>query len=392
MPENCVQLKSYRVALAPMEGVTDFPVRVWFHLFGAVQEMTTPFYRVSRGHSARIPDNWAPKIFVPEVGGRLRYRLTPQVMAATLDDCKRVASELQKDSQGILELNCGCPASRSVGRGAGSSLLRSVEDFQSFVRGLSGALGPGVLSVKMRLGYEDDSLFEDLIESIGELPLARIVIHGRTRPEGYRGEARWEAIQWAAQNAAVPVFGSGDIVDRASFEKRILLAPHVAGVFIGRGSLANPRIFGDLWDSDQKPWSPQLAYHSLRVLELLHRMFRVSLPLLLDAIREGLMDHAPETHQDWENCYNRLNTFVRSQVASNRSQDQVLDPCRFSLGRLKMIWLHLSRSLSSTYHNRDLLRAPSAEVFFSRFLQINQALEAGRGTGVLNEMTQSGLV
>ena len=79
-----------------------------------------------------------------------------------------------------------------------------------------------------------------------DLPLARVIIHGRTKAQGYRGEAQWAPIEWAARELPVPVFGSGDVVDRPSLQAKLSEAPSIAGVFIGRGAIANPRVFREL--------------------------------------------------------------------------------------------------------------------------------------------------
>ena len=156
MQEIEINAKPYKIALAPMEGVTDFPARLWISLFGGVKAMTTPFYRVTRNHTAKIPQSWAPELFHPEVGSRLPYQLAPQFMAASASDFGRVATDLGQLGSDLFEINCGCPAAKTVGRGAGSSLLQEVKGFRYFIEALSQQVGDGQLSVKMRLGYNDD--------------------------------------------------------------------------------------------------------------------------------------------------------------------------------------------------------------------------------------------
>ncbi len=70
-----------------------------------------------------------------------------------------------------VDLNCGCPANTVTGNGAGSSLLRTPERLYDIVRAMVGAVeGRAPVSVKLRAGFGDTSLFEEnlLAAQVGE--------------------------------------------------------------------------------------------------------------------------------------------------------------------------------------------------------------------------------
>ena len=87
-----------RIGLAPMEGVTTFPTRLWIHWTSAPETMTTPFLRVTE---ATLRDE-IPVEFAPELGplrGLLPYELTPQLLAANPEHFLRVSERLLADDR-----------------------------------------------------------------------------------------------------------------------------------------------------------------------------------------------------------------------------------------------------------------------------------------------------
>ena len=112
--------------------------------------------------------------------------------------------ELIKDFCPKVEINCGCPSPKVVGHGAGSSLLRDPLLFEDFISYVSKHLPEGSFCVKIRTGYENEDKYFDLINSIKDLPLHKLTIHGRTREQKYMGHARWDLIAAATEICNYP--------------------------------------------------------------------------------------------------------------------------------------------------------------------------------------------
>ena len=234
-----------QIGLAPMEGVSDFAFRLWVRLCSQPDFTSTPFLRATDTYPARVPAEVAPEL-EGDRQSRLGYRLIPQIMASKPLNFIRVASAFLSKTD-FVDLNCGCPASNSVGSGAGSSLLKEPETFRSFIDTACRALGPGRVSVKMRTGFSSHAEFETLLNCLQNQPIARLGIHGRHRIQRYSGMADWQLIQRAALELNVPVVGSGDILSQPSLMQRLQFwgpeKQKLEAVIIGRGAIRNPWIF-----------------------------------------------------------------------------------------------------------------------------------------------------
>ena len=145
----------------------------------------------------------------------------------------------------FIDINFGCPANKVVCRNGGSSLLRDCPLLERVADAVVKACAPLPVTAKIRIGWDERSVnavtTARLLEGAG---IRRIAVHGRTRAQGYSGEADWEVIAAVASAVRVPVIGNGDIVDAASALKRV--STGVAGLMIGRAAMANPWIFTEL--------------------------------------------------------------------------------------------------------------------------------------------------
>lgn len=153
---------------------------------------------------------------------------------------------MDHDKPDFIDINCGCPVNKVVGKNGGSSLLKDLGLLASVVRGVVQAVGDVVpVTVKMRTGWDDGSVCAleacRLVEAEGA---SMICIHGRTRAQQYSGEANWELIEECAEAVRIPLIGNGDVsTARHIFEIR--QKGKVSGVMVGRAAMQNPWIFSD---------------------------------------------------------------------------------------------------------------------------------------------------
>ncbi|MBI1338747.1 tRNA dihydrouridine synthase DusB [bacterium] len=215
-----------------MSGVTDAPFRAEVVRFGAqavVSEM------VAGEELARGSPEFVRRAARHEGGGPFILQLAARE-PHWLDIAARLASDAGAD---VLDLNMGCPAKRVTGGQSGSALMREPDLVRRLVQTAVAAFG-GPVTVKMRLGWDDSSINAPDIARIAVGEGARLVtVHGRTRNQFYKGEARWRAVRDVVEAVQVPVIVNGDVKDAASAREAIAQSG-AAGVMIGRAAVGRP--------------------------------------------------------------------------------------------------------------------------------------------------------
>jgi nifR3 family TIM-barrel protein len=142
----------------------------------------------------------------------------------------------------VLDINMGCSSRCVAGRGAGAGLLRDPRKVGRIIGALSRAV-PIPVTAKIRLGWDDDTRnYLEVARAVEDNGGQLIAVHGRTKAQGYTGEADWDPIGEVKAAVHIPVLGNGDI---SSAEDAELLMRRTGcdGVMIGRGAMGNPWIF-----------------------------------------------------------------------------------------------------------------------------------------------------
>lgn len=246
--------------LAPMEGVTEPCFRDLVlarnppsHLGGTFTEFV------------RVVDHPVPKtVLRRHLGsrhdaargewvrdGRRQDSVAPavglQLMGSDLASVEATAAHAAELDVALLDLNFGCPARGALSTCAGSALLRSphrvVELVRAAVRGVQDRLP---VTAKIRAGYDDDALLEELARAAEDGGASLLTVHCRTRAEGYRADAvDWRRIERAVRAVSIPVCGNGGIETHGDIE-RMRTRTGAAFAMIGRGALRDPWIFSGL--------------------------------------------------------------------------------------------------------------------------------------------------
>jgi len=146
----------------------------------------------------------------------------------------------------FIDLNFGCPVNKVVSKNGGSSLLRDCPLLEKVARSVVQAVAPFPVTAKIRIGWDQTMInattTAKILEDAGIQVLA---VHGRTKEQGYSGEADWETIAKVVGAVKIPVIGNGDIAT-ASEAKRRREQSGVAGIMIGRGAMSTPWIFREI--------------------------------------------------------------------------------------------------------------------------------------------------
>lgn len=225
-----------KTILAPMAGYTDFAFRSICKQYGAgltVTEMVSAKALVMGNQQTkellhRLPNdnNCFCQIFGHE----------PDVLAECV-----TYPELAK-FEGV-DINMGCPVKKIVKGGDGSALLEDVALASRCISAVKNAIGTKPLSVKFRLGVDDDKNAVDFAKICADNGADFVTVHFRTRKQMYSGSADFTLLPQIAK-CGVPVFANGDILTRQDYLQ--LLDMGAFGVSIGRGALGNPQIFSQV--------------------------------------------------------------------------------------------------------------------------------------------------
>jgi len=141
-----------------------------------------------------------------------------------------------------LDINMGCPARKITSSGEGSALLKKPDLAFRIMEAVKGNTNLPV-TLKTRLGFDRESLnAATLAHAAATLGFTWICIHGRTREQGYGGQADYRAIRAIRETASLPVIATGDVFTPGD-AVRILAETGRYGLMIGRGALGNPPLF-----------------------------------------------------------------------------------------------------------------------------------------------------
>lgn len=224
--------------LAPMAGVTDVVFRRICKELGA-DVMVTEF--VSAEGIMQADERTRKYTEFTEEQRPVGVQLFGADGARMGEAAKKVLDWKRPD---FIDINFGCPVNKVVSRNGGSSLLKDCPVLASVAEGVAKAVGDQVpVTAKMRIGWDEKTVnaveVAKILEGCG---MQAIAVHGRTRAQGYGGEANWEVIDAVARAVTVPVIGNGDLSCGADVARR-KRETAVSGVMIGRAAMQNPWVF-----------------------------------------------------------------------------------------------------------------------------------------------------
>lgn len=160
---------------------------------------------------------------------------------------RAAAMVVEEDLADHIDLNFGCPVPKVTRKGGGAALPWRIELFSDIVAAaVRGAAGRVPVTVKMRMGIDDDHLtYREAALRAQDAGAAYVALHGRTAAQHYSGAAHWDPIAELVQLLDIPVLGNGDIWE-AEDALRMVEQTGCAGVVVGRGCLGRPWLFADL--------------------------------------------------------------------------------------------------------------------------------------------------
>ncbi len=159
----------------------------------------------------------------------------------------------------LIDINLGCPAKSVVGYGAGVGMMRTPLKVARLFRNLNREVTLPV-TAKIRLGWENYRSYKLIARIVEDNGGAAIAVHGRTKEQGYGGEADWDAIAEVQAAVKIPVIGNGDVKTPGDID-RMKAHTGCEAVMIGRAAVGNPWIFSRLETSEVSQSMVQRMVH-----------------------------------------------------------------------------------------------------------------------------------
>ncbi|MCK4812458.1 MAG: tRNA dihydrouridine synthase DusB [Candidatus Marinimicrobia bacterium] len=227
------------LSLAPMAGVTDKPFRNLCKSFGA-GVVYTEF--VSADGIVRENDKTINYMRFSEMERPVGIQIfghDPETLARS---AQYIEENLKPD---IIDLNFGCPVPKVVKRGAGSAILKDLDQLEKIAKWVTRAVSLPV-TVKMRAGWDKGNIVAvEAAQRLEAVGISLITVHPRTSKQRYTGEADWSIIRDVKQAVSIPIIGNGDIKSPQD-AKRMLDETGCDGIMIGRATMGKPWLFRDV--------------------------------------------------------------------------------------------------------------------------------------------------
>ena len=255
--------KKPMVALAPMDGYTDSAFRLIVRSLDPRVIVFTEFLSADGIMYGAKPIMKALEFDKGE------SPLVVQIFGKDPENLARAALICQEKGADAVDVNMGCPAKKIVNSMHGSALMKDIDLACRIVSRMKEMVKIPV-SVKTRLGWDDNSLLIPFVKRLEDAGLDHITVHGRTYSQAFKGEAHWDMIYELKKNVGITVIGNGDVT---SGEVAIEKMGNLDGVMVGRATFGNPWLMREvtshllddgMYDSHALSFEekqPLIAYH-----------------------------------------------------------------------------------------------------------------------------------
>jgi tRNA-dihydrouridine synthase C len=223
-----------------MEGLADDVLRDVLTRAGGYDWCVTEFIRVS---STVLPHSAFTRAS-PELKNASRTRAGTPVRIQLLGSDPALlaanAAHVAKLRPAGIDLNFGCPTPLVNRNRGGSALLDEPELLQRIAAAVRAAVPRDIpVTAKMRLGINDASRALDCARALENGGVDELVVHARTKLDGYRPPARWPWVGAIREALRIPVIANGEVWTVADYHA-IRASTGCADVMLGRGAVADP--------------------------------------------------------------------------------------------------------------------------------------------------------
>lgn len=241
---------------APMEGVTgSLYRRCHAEHFPGVDRYYIPFLEPREGKCFDGRDKH--EIDMDENRG---IPVVPQLLTNRADRFLDGAKRLADLGYTEINLNLGCPARTVVTKGKGCGALEDLAVLEHFLDEIF-ARSPLPISIKTRLGLEEEEEFDELLTLYRKYPVTELIVHARLLKDQYKGPVRWKAFERCLENAPWPVCYNGDLFSPSSYAAFTARYPQTERVMLGRGLIGNPGLVREIKEGRPVTRSELKAFH-----------------------------------------------------------------------------------------------------------------------------------
>lgn len=249
-----------KLYFAPLEGIGGYIYRnAQAECFTQADKYFSPFLAPKQNRSL------SPKEYrdvAPENNGAIH--LIPQIMANDAKIFLAAAGELKELGYEEVNLNLGCPSPTVVTKYRGAGFLAKPRELEKFLEEIFDKAQIKI-SVKTRLGIEEEEEFYPLLEMYGRFPIEELIIHPRVQKDFYKNTPRREIFAYALKKTNCPLVYNGDIFSREDYQAFTDLYGDIP-VMLGRGVLKNPALFGEIMGREILTKERLYAFHD-RILK-----------------------------------------------------------------------------------------------------------------------------
>ena len=307
-------MDTIEIHAAPLQGITQYTWRNAHNaIFGGIDFFHSPFMRVEHGEirNRDIAD------VIPENN---TTSLVPQVIACNANEVAMLVNKLQDLGYDQIELNLGCPHIPLAKRHKGSGMLAFPDEIEQLCLYLS-INTTSRYSVKMRLGWDNPTQWEDAIKALAPLSPQRITIHPRIGIQQYKGELYLDQFEALISECHYPIIYNGELKSLESVKLITNKYHNIAGIMIGRGLIANPAML-----------TPKLA-----TAENYHRFHDEFFRSTSERITGG--EHQVLAHMKafWEYFLPNANKKLRKRILKSNSINQYIIDCNELFSKLNDI-------------------------------------------------------
>jgi len=237
-----MNLTDSQLILAPMEGVLDHLMRELLTSLNPFDLCITEFIRVV---DSLLPERVFHRLS-PELmqGGQTRSGVPIRIQLLGQDSnwlAENAVRAIELGSNGI-DLNFGCPAKTVNKNKGGAVLLKSPETIYHIVNNVKNSLERSqIVSVKIRLGFENTTLFNEIVDAVVQANANLLTIHARTKSQGYRPPAYWDLIGQLPYHDKIDIVANGEIWSLTDAQNCVAQAK-TTHLMLGRGVLALPNL------------------------------------------------------------------------------------------------------------------------------------------------------
>ncbi|SNR70606.1 tRNA dihydrouridine synthase [Lutibacter flavus] len=226
---------SYTLLSSPLQGFTDFRFRNAFNnYFGGIDTFYSPYIRLN---GKLVIKRAYERDILPE--NNIGLEVIPQIITNDADEFLFVANYVQQLGYKELNWNLGCPYPMVTKCGMGSGLINDAEKINQILNKIHSE-SDIIVSMKMRLGYENTEEILNVLPILDTYPLKNIAIHARIGKQLYKGGVHLDAFQKCIDLTKHKLYYNGDITSVAKFREMQQRFPTIDYWMIGRGLIADP--------------------------------------------------------------------------------------------------------------------------------------------------------